>query len=171
LRKSALFVLLLWLAVFGLAENRPAKTGKTTPPAKSTALSKPKRASPKKTVASKKSSKRGKKSASRKRHTPSWRRGQQVPTPERHREIQQALLGHGYLQAAPTGVWGEESVDALRRFQQDQHLEPTGKLDSLSLIALGLGPKRGPSGQDGRQPPPVQEDDDDHRSAEGSQRP
>jgi hypothetical protein len=29
----------------------------------------------------------------------------------------------------------------LRRFQQEQNLEPSGKIDSLSLIALGLGPK------------------------------
>jgi hypothetical protein len=31
-------------------------------------------------------------------------------------------------------------VEALRRFQEDNGQEPTGKLDSLSLIKLGLGP-------------------------------
>jgi hypothetical protein len=30
----------------------------------------------------------------------------------------------------------------LKHFQQDQNLEPNGKLNSLSLIALGLGAKR-----------------------------
>jgi hypothetical protein len=31
----------------------------------------------------------------------------------------------------------------MRRFQKDQNLEPTGKPNqSLSIIALGLGPKR-----------------------------
>jgi hypothetical protein len=33
-------------------------------------------------------------------------------------------------------------VEALKRFQADQNLTPDGKLGSLSLIALGLGPKR-----------------------------
>lgn len=54
--------------------------------------------------------------------------------------------------------WGTESVDALKRFQQDQKLEASGKLDSLSIIALGLGPKRDLASQNGRvplaQPPP-----------------
>ena len=57
-------------------------------------------------------------------------------------EIQQALIEKHYLNGPATGVWGPESVDALKHFQQDQTLEPTGKLNSLSLIALGLGPKR-----------------------------
>jgi len=34
-------------------------------------------------------------------------------------------------------------VDALKRFQHDQSLIEDGKIGSLSLIALGLGPKRG----------------------------
>jgi hypothetical protein len=33
-------------------------------------------------------------------------------------------------------------VDALRRFQADQNLDVDGKIGSLSLIAMGLGPKR-----------------------------
>jgi hypothetical protein len=43
-----------------------------------------------------------------------------------------------------TGTWSQNSVDALKRFQQDQNLDPSGKINSLSLIALGLGPKREP---------------------------
>ena len=34
-------------------------------------------------------------------------------------------------------------MDALKRFQHDQNLPEDGKVGSLSLIALGLGPKRG----------------------------
>lgn len=68
--------------------------------------------------------------------------GQQQPTPDRYREIQQALADRGYLKAEPNGVWGQDSTEALKRFQEDQNLKPTGKLDSLSLITLGLGPKR-----------------------------
>jgi hypothetical protein len=67
---------------------------------------------------------------------------QQVPSPERYKEIQQALTSKGYLQGDPTGEWGPDSVDALKRFQTDQSLMPDGKINSLSLIAMGLGPKR-----------------------------
>jgi len=67
---------------------------------------------------------------------------QQAPTAERYKEIQQALISKGYLQGEPTGEWGPDSVDALKRFQADQNLTADGKIGSLSLIALGLGPKR-----------------------------
>jgi len=67
---------------------------------------------------------------------------QQAPSPERYKEIQQALASKGYLQGEPTGEWGPDSVDALKRFQSGQNLAPDGKINSLSLIALGLGPKR-----------------------------
>src|ERR1043165_1870778 len=66
---------------------------------------------------------------------------QTAPTPERYREIQDALAAKGYLKTAPNGVWDKDSVDAMQRFQQDQQLEPTGKLTAKSLVALGLGPK------------------------------
>ena len=70
-----------------------------------------------------------------------WRPGQTAPTPERYKEIQEALAKKGYLHGDATGVWNQDSADALRRFQHDQNLEASGKLDSLSIIALGLGPK------------------------------
>jgi len=67
---------------------------------------------------------------------------QQAPTPDRYKEIQQALASKGYLHTEPNGEWGAESTEALKRFQADQNLTPDGKLNSLSLIAMGLGPKR-----------------------------
>jgi peptidoglycan hydrolase-like protein with peptidoglycan-binding domain len=67
---------------------------------------------------------------------------QQQPTTDRYREIQQALSDKGYFAGQPDGTWGPESVDALKRFQRDQNLTEDGKLGSMSLIALGLGPKR-----------------------------
>ncbi len=67
---------------------------------------------------------------------------QMQPSPERYREIQQSLADKGYFSGAPDGVWGASSTDALKRFQHDQNLSEDGKVDSLSLIALGLGPKR-----------------------------
>ncbi len=67
---------------------------------------------------------------------------QQSPTPERYKDIQQAMVSKGYFQGEPNGEWGTDSQEALKRFQADQNLRPDGKLTSLSLIALGLGPKR-----------------------------
>lgn len=74
--------------------------------------------------------------------TQSRRTAQLAPTRERYLEIQQALIERGYLSPPATGNWGPESVEALKRFQQEHHLEPTGTLNALTLIALGLGPKR-----------------------------
>jgi murein L,D-transpeptidase YcbB/YkuD len=67
---------------------------------------------------------------------------QQSPTPERYQEIQQALTKKGYFQGEASGKWGADSTDALKHFQAEQNLTPDGKINSLSLIALGLGPKR-----------------------------
>ena len=67
-------------------------------------------------------------------------RKQTRPTPERYAEIQSALAKAGYYEGSTNGVWGDSSVEALRRFQEDNGQDPTGKLDSLSLIKLGLGP-------------------------------
>lgn len=66
---------------------------------------------------------------------------QQQPTSERYKEIQQALGDKGYFKGAVDGNWGTDSVDALKRFQHDQNLPEDGKIGSLALIALGLGPK------------------------------
>ncbi len=85
-----------------------------------------------------KGSKKGRRSAAAKRKPAT----QLAPTPERYQEIQQALLAKGYAPHTPNGVWDPDWASALKRFQQDQNLEPTGKLNALSLITLGLGPRR-----------------------------
>ena len=67
---------------------------------------------------------------------------QQQPEPQRIREIQQALSERGYA-VEPTGIWDAATVEALRKFQEDRdinNLSGRGKLDPLTLIALGLGP-------------------------------
>jgi peptidoglycan hydrolase-like protein with peptidoglycan-binding domain len=81
----------------------------------------------------------GKKAAIRR---PPPRYVQQQPTPERYREIQQALSDRGYFHGTVDGTWGADSMDALKRFQMDQNVDADGKISALSLIALGLGPKR-----------------------------
>ena len=75
------------------------------------------------------------------RRAPAVPVGQARPTKDRYAEIQKALAAAGYYSGKATGVWGDESVKALQSFQQDQGLEPTGKIDAMTLIRLDLGPK------------------------------
>ena len=67
------------------------------------------------------------------------------PTPQRYAEIQQALVDKGYADGPADGKWNDNWAEALKRFQTDQKLDPTGKITSLSLLALGLGPDHGNS--------------------------
>jgi murein L,D-transpeptidase YcbB/YkuD len=76
------------------------------------------------------------------RSRPAYHPPQAQPTSDRYKEIQAALVQKGYLHSEPSGVWDAESIDAMKRFQKEQNLDADGKLSSLSLIGLGLGPKR-----------------------------
>ena len=85
--------------------------------------------------------------------TPVNRRSNQAtPTTERYQEIQQALAERGYFEGSPDGRWGASSTEALKRFQREQNLVDDGKLGSLSLIALGLGPRRAAPADSSTQP-------------------
>jgi hypothetical protein len=79
--------------------------------------------------------------AKNRRPATTWRNRQLNPTPERYKEIQQALVEKGYLKSEPTGVWDADSVSAMQHFQTDQKLTPTGKISAATLIGLGLGAK------------------------------
>ena len=138
MRETTLLTL-VWLAWGSLPLAFP-QASKPAPKKSTAAASKP--TVPKKAAA--KSTKKAKRRAVNRPAT------QRQPTPERYREIQQALIDKGYLQGAGPGTWGPDSVAALRKFQADQKLEETGKLDSLSLIRLGLGPKRDSPAPNGR---------------------
>jgi len=148
----AAMILLAWSANGAVAtqQKTPAKTATarkksasarkgaiTTRRGSSTA------SSPKSGTAARTASARGKK-APAKRVT--WRNRQTAPSPDRYREIQGALAAKGFLSPEDaTGTWNQTSSDALKKFQAEQNLESSGKINSLSLIALGLGPKRDPS--------------------------
>src|SRR5579871_4577713 len=69
-------------------------------------------------------------------------KGQMAPTPERITEIQQALAKDGSYSAAPTGKWDDNTVEAMKKFQTAHALNPSGKLDALTLEKLGLGSTR-----------------------------
>ena len=111
------------------AVSAPAKTPAKTTTAKTTPKAR--------TAAAASKTTKGKKTV-RKASAPR----QLAPTKDRYQQIQQALASKGYYSGEPNGAWGPDSVEALKRFQADQNLTPDGKLGSLSLIALGLGPKR-----------------------------
>jgi peptidoglycan hydrolase-like protein with peptidoglycan-binding domain len=79
------------------------------------------------------------KSPSKKKSTKSRTRGQAAPTPDRIREIQQALSKSGNYKGQPTGKLDVSTLDALKSFQSAQNLPATGKLDARTLQKLGLG--------------------------------
>ena len=151
-------------ALFLLAVGVVAQPPKTTPkqpattqkksqaaPKKAAASAKPpaakKTTTAKKTTAAKKTTTAKKSAPKSRKRAVARKRTQQQPTPERYTDIQNALIARGHLQGPATGVWSADSAAALKRFQEEQKLESTGKLDALSLIRLGLGPKRDDSAQ------------------------
>ena len=66
-------------------------------------------------------------------------RGPVAPTAQRISEIQSALSSQGSFQGDPTGRWDDATIDAMKQFQATHGLNPSGKLDALSLQKLGLG--------------------------------
>jgi peptidoglycan hydrolase-like protein with peptidoglycan-binding domain len=73
------------------------------------------------------------------KHSKRRERGQTAPVPERISEIQQALAKDGSFAGTPSGKWDESTIEAMRKFQAGHGLNPSGKLDALTLQKLGLG--------------------------------
>ena len=157
MRPISFIVLLGFLAGLGLPFAWSAATSqspasakkKAVTPTKKTAAKTVSKASPKKKALTTKSGVApNKKRVASKSYTATGRKapvrryGQASPSLDRYKEIQEALIAKGYMQGPASGNWDSNSSDALRRFQIDKSLPPTGKLNSLSLIQLGLGPKR-----------------------------
>jgi peptidoglycan hydrolase-like protein with peptidoglycan-binding domain len=140
---SALATLFAFVALLALPGTGQTKT--QTPSKKAA----PKKGSSKKTPSKTSSKKSAKKAAPKQAAAGSnslrfRRTTQQQPTPERYMEIQQALVDRGYIAGPPDGKWGTDDVEALKRFQREQSLSDDGKIGALTLIALGLGPRRVP---------------------------
>jgi peptidoglycan hydrolase-like protein with peptidoglycan-binding domain len=76
---------------------------------------------------------------------------QKAPTPDRISEIQSALARGGYYQGEPNGRWDSNTVAALEKFQSDNGMNASGKLDAPSLQKLGLGSST--AGVDAPKPP------------------
>jgi peptidoglycan hydrolase-like protein with peptidoglycan-binding domain len=113
-----------WLCALGavlLASAAPVFSAAGSTAAAQSSVSKKKNTSKKR--------KRGKASA----------RGQKAPTPDRVKEIQGALNREGALAGQPTGKWDNTTVNAMKKYQEQQGLNPTGKIDAATLEKLGLG--------------------------------
>jgi peptidoglycan hydrolase-like protein with peptidoglycan-binding domain len=87
------------------------------------------------TSTTKKSSKTGKKSSSKTKRV----KGQAAPTADRINEIQDALAKKGAYAGTPSGKWDDSTVEAMKKFQSTHGLNPSGKMDALTLQKLGLG--------------------------------
>jgi len=62
-----------------------------------------------------------------------------APSPDRISEIQSALARGGYYKGDPNGKWDADTIAATQKFQADNGLDSTGKLDAPTLQKLGLG--------------------------------
>jgi peptidoglycan hydrolase-like protein with peptidoglycan-binding domain len=73
------------------------------------------------------------------KHSKRRERGQTAPAPERISEIQQALAKDGSFSGTAYGKWDDSTVEAMKKFQAGHGLNPSGKLDAVTLQKLGLG--------------------------------
>lgn len=58
--------------------------------------------------------------------------------------VQEALGRAGYHAGTPDGKLGAGTLAAVKKFQTDRHLPVTGKLDAITLSALGVSAQTGP---------------------------
>lgn len=142
LHKKAAYVLcaLLLLVTVSAAATRHAKKGTTKSASSLSKTSKSTKSKESSTSKAKSSRSASKGKKSRRGRTVARRRGQQAITSDRTREIQEALIREHYLQGEPTGVWDQETKNALVRYQQENGWQSKIVPDSRALIKLGLGP-------------------------------
>jgi peptidoglycan hydrolase-like protein with peptidoglycan-binding domain len=129
-------LLLTLVASVCVTTTRAASTASVTAPA-------PQQATSSTTASSKKKS-------TKKHHASKREPTQKAPTPERISEIQSALARNGYYQGNPNGKWDSNTISAMQKFQSDNGLSNSGKIDASSLQKLGLG--SGTAGVDAPKP-------------------
>ena len=71
------------------------------------------------------------------------RRGAAVKNDDSVLRAQEALVAAGYHLGEPDGKAGPTTTAAVKKFQGDRHLPVTGKLDAITLAALGVGKSSG----------------------------
>jgi photosystem II stability/assembly factor-like uncharacterized protein len=94
---------------------------------------------PNSTDKKKTTAKRGAKAAPAKRRPPAAKANDTVL------RAQEALAAMGYNLGEPDGKAGAATTAAVKRFQTDRHLPVTGKLDAITLGALGVSTATGPT--------------------------
>ena len=127
----------------GTAKNKPAASNAKPASPKASAKSTPAKgpatkasgAAPKTSARSGATASKTGKRSSRSRRQP----GQKAPTSDRVIEIQSALAKDGSYNGMADGKWNDETTAAMRKFQASHGLNPTGRLDALTLQKLGLG--------------------------------
>jgi peptidoglycan hydrolase-like protein with peptidoglycan-binding domain len=136
--------LLLALAISVSATSTPAaRTATAIAPS-------PQQASSSSAPASSATTASKKKKSSKKHHGSKREPTQKAPTPERISEIQSALARGGYYQGNPNGKWDSNTISAMQKFQSENGLSNSGKIDASTLQKLGLG--SGTAGVDAPKP-------------------
>ncbi len=134
---SVLCAVVLVVSISG-ASTRHAKKSTTKNTSSSSKTSKSVKSSSRTTKSTKTSASRGKKGKHAK--AASRKRGQQAISSDRTREIQEALIREHYLSGEPSGVWDQETKNALMKLQEENGWQTKIVPDSRALIKLGLGP-------------------------------
>jgi len=126
----------IMLPVASAQTSKPAHTSHKTKSSASSGASTSTSTSSSNHSSSRKSAHSGKSSSHR---GASKVKGQAAPSPERVNEIQQALAKNGSFTDTASGKWDDSTVDAMKKFQSAHGLNPSGKIDALTLQKLGLG--------------------------------
>jgi peptidoglycan hydrolase-like protein with peptidoglycan-binding domain len=137
--------LVLASLVYACSASAAIPASSANMPQQSSAAPAPATSSPATTTTSTK-----KKKSSKTHHASKREPTQKAPTPQRISEIQSALAHGGYYQGAPNGKWDSNTVAAMQKFQSDNGLSSSGKIDAPSLQKLGLG--SGTAGVDAPKP-------------------
>lgn len=134
-RISAVACVALCAAMLSTAQDTQSdsKPAATRQPASHTSTSSHKKSSSPSTHSTTSKGKKSRKSAAN-------RHGQQKIDPQRTLEIQQALIREHYLTGKPSGVWNDETQQAMQRYQSDNNWQSKTTPDARALIKLGLGP-------------------------------
>lgn len=59
------------------------------------------------------------------------------------RGLQQALSQQGHYDGPVDGIWGEQTYQALKEYQQEQNLQGDGQLNAETIAELDLGSQQG----------------------------
>jgi peptidoglycan hydrolase-like protein with peptidoglycan-binding domain len=74
------------------------------------------------------------------------------------RRIQQVLGAQGYYNGAPDGIYGPQTEDAIKQWQEDHGMQRTGRIDQALLDSLRAAaePPPGQQQQQQQQPAPAE---------------